>query len=83
MKQTFFNDPAIDRLVNVALALAAEVQILRDRQRAMESLLRRHGVVAPEQIEGWEPDEAERAAANAERDLFVRNVLGPLAEELR
>jgi|JI10StandDraft_1071094.scaffolds.fasta_scaffold833743_2 hypothetical protein len=83
MKQTFFNDPAIDRLVNVALALAAEVQLLRDRQRAMESLLRRQGVVAPEHIESWEPDDAEHAAAEAERDLFVRNVLGPLAEDLR
>lgn len=83
MKQTFFSDPAIDRLVNVTLSLAAEVQVLRDRQRALESLLRRSGIVATEQIEGWQPEDAERLAADAEKDLFVRNVLGPLAEELR
>lgn len=82
MKQTFFSDPAIDRLVNVALTLAGEVQVLRDRQRALESLLRRSGIVATEQIEGWQPDDAERMAADAEKDLFVKNVLGPLAEDL-
>ena len=82
MNQTFFSDPAIDRLVNVTLSLAAEVQILRDRQRALESLLRRSGIVSPEQIEGWQPEYPERIAADTEKDLFVRNVLGPLAEDL-
>ena len=82
MKQTFFSDPAIDRLVNATLSLAAEVQSLRDRQRALESLLHRSGVVAAEQIEGWLPDDAERVAADTEKELFVKNVLGPFAEDL-
>lgn len=83
MAQTFFDDPALDRLVAVTVSLAAEVQVLRDRQRALESVLRRHGIDAATEIERWEPDEAERREIDAADDLFVRAVLGPLAAEPR
>jgi hypothetical protein len=79
MTQTFFSDPAIDRLVAVTLSLAAEVQVLRDRQRALEGVLRRHGLADEAEIEAWRPEGDEAAGLEAERDLFVRNVLGPLA----
>lgn len=35
-EQTFFADPAIDRLMGVTIALAAEVYALRERLRALE-----------------------------------------------
>lgn len=36
-EQTFFADPAIDRLLGVTMALAAEVYVLRARLRALEA----------------------------------------------
>ena len=36
-EQTFFADPAIDRLLAVTMTLAAEVQMLRDRVRVLEA----------------------------------------------
>jgi len=35
-EQTFFADPAIDRLLGVTMALAAEVYILRERVRELD-----------------------------------------------
>ncbi len=81
--QTYFDDPALDRLVAVTVSLAAEVQVLRDRQRALEAVLERHGIPVAAQIERWEPDEAQRRELEAEDDLYVRAVLGPLAAEER
>jgi hypothetical protein len=83
MSQNFFADPALDRLVAVTLQLAGEVQVLRDRQRALEGVLRRRGLDLAVEIETWQPDEAERAAIDAENDAFVRQVLEPLAAEPR
>lgn len=83
MGQTFFDDPALDRLVAMTVALAAEVQVLRDRQRALEAVLERHGIPAREEIEGWEPNETQQREFEAEDDLYVRAVLGPLAAEQR
>ncbi len=83
MAQTFFDDPAIDRLVAVTVALAAEVQVLRDRQRALEAVLERHGIAVAAEIERWEPDEAQRREIEHDDDLYVRAVFGPLAAEER
>jgi hypothetical protein len=83
MSQDFFADPALDRLVAVTLSLAAELQVLRDRQRALEGVLRARGLDLAAEIEAWEPDPAEQAGIDAERDVFVRQVLEPLAAEPR
>jgi hypothetical protein len=81
MDQTFFNDPALDRLVSVTVALAAEVQILRDRQQALEGVLRRQGLVSDQDIETWRPDGHDQATIEAEANRFVQAVLGPLAAD--
>ncbi len=38
-EQTFFKDEALDRAFGVVMALATEVYVLRDRQKALERLL--------------------------------------------
>lgn len=83
MAQTYFDDPAIDRLVAVTLALAAELHVLSDRQRALEGVLRRRGLDLAADIEAWEPDPAERDAIDADRDRYVRALLEPMAAEAR
>ncbi len=45
-EQQFFKDPAIDRLMGMVMALAAEVYILRDRTRALEEILENNGLLA-------------------------------------
>jgi hypothetical protein len=70
VEQTFFNDPAIDRLVGTVIALAAEVYVLRDRLGRLE---RRSAST------GQAPSiEAEAADANVDRERFVAHILAPL-----
>lgn len=38
-EQTFFPDPGLDRVSGVVMALATEVQVLRDRVQALEAPL--------------------------------------------
>ena len=78
-EQTFFYDSEVDRLMAATLSLAAELHITRDRNRALEALLIESGVVTREAIEAWQPSAEEQKAADAERDLMLRNVFGPLA----
>ncbi len=66
-EQTFFADPALDRLMGVTMALAAEVYVLRSRLLALES--RMPGAAS----ESLVPD--EDAAA------FVRRLCEPLLGE--
>jgi len=66
-EQTFFADPAVDRLMGVTMALAAEVYVLRSRLLALEAQAARG---APDTES---PD--EDAAA------FVRRLCEPLLGE--
>ena len=64
----FFDDPAIDRLYSLTLALAAEVSALRERQDTVERLLDENGTIRREDIENFEPDRQ----AGEERGLATR-----------
>ena len=74
-EQNFFKDPAIDRVLGLAMALAGEVWVLRDRVRALERLLAEKGVLAPGALDAPEADPAAAAAAVADRDEFVRHLM--------
>ncbi|MEQ8708331.1 MAG: hypothetical protein RIC36_05015 [Rhodospirillales bacterium] len=76
-EQTFFDDPAIDRLMGVVMALATEVYVLRDRLGALEADLDSKGVVRREEL-GAEPSESQRAQSAADRDAFVEHLLSNL-----
>ena len=77
LEQTYFPDPAADRIMGVVFNLAAEVQVLRDRVRVLEHLLEAKGVVARSAIDGFRGTEAEERAMADERREFVRHILEP------
>ena len=64
----FFEDPALDRLYSLTLALAAEVSALRERQDTVERLLDAKGTISREDIETYQPDRR----AGEERGLATR-----------
>ena len=73
-EQTFFDDPAIDRAFGVVMALATEVYVLRDRVRALESLLIERGLIEAGALDA-EPDPETLAHSAADRDAFVAHLL--------
>jgi hypothetical protein len=77
-EQIFFNDPAIDRLMGMVMALAAEVYILRDRTQALEEILTQNGLLRPNAIEELEPTPERRAEMSAERDAFIARIMEPI-----
>ena len=76
-EQVFFKDPAIDRLMGVTMALATEVYVLRDRLRALETLLAQQGAADLQSLNQEVAPEA-LATHQADRDAFVAHLLSPL-----
>ncbi len=73
----YFEDPALDRLYSLTLALAAEVSALRERQDTMERLLEARGTLRREHIESYAPDpEAAQERGNATRAYISRIMRG-------
>jgi hypothetical protein len=73
-EQTFFADPALDRVMGVVMALAAEVYVLRDRQAALERALAAGSLVDIDSLDA-EPTPEETAASLADRDAFVAHLM--------
>ncbi len=62
-------DPVIDSMLRILIALAAEVYVLRDRQRALEELLQARGLIHHEEVERSTPEKME--TWRRDRDAFM------------
>lgn len=74
----FFKDPMIDKLLEIVLLLGGEIWTNRDRQMVMEHLLATEGVVTPDLIETFKPDEEFEQNAEEMRLRFVDRIYGSL-----
>jgi hypothetical protein len=81
-EQTFFADPAIDRLVGMVFALTAEVHVMRDRLALLEDALRQRGVVDPSALDNAIPEGALEERIAAARAALVQNILEGLPGRL-
>ena len=77
-EQTFFPDPAVDRVMGVLFNLAAEVQVLRERNRVLEQLLAAKGVITEGEVERFRGSEAQEQAIAEDRKAYVRHLLEPV-----
>ena len=70
-RPAYFDDPAIDRLVSMVMALTAEVAVTRERLDTVERLLEARGGLSRTDIEGYHPDRA----AGHQRGLAARELV--------
>ena len=62
------DDPAIDRLLSLTMAVVGEVSVLRERMDTVERLLEQKGSISQADIDAFVPDRA----AGEERGLATR-----------
>ncbi len=78
---TFFDDPAIDRLVAIITALAGEVTVLHDQVDTITRLLDQKGTVTSDEMNSFVPDGAAEAARDQWRETFLENVFRIIHQE--
>jgi len=64
----FHEDPAIDRLLSLTMAVVGEVSVLRERMDTVERLLEQKGSISRADIDAFVPDQS----AGEERGLATR-----------
>ena len=78
----YFEDPAVDKVLSITLALAGEVAVLRDRLDTLERLLEERRAVSQAEIDHFMPSAEIRAARDAWRDRFLDVVMRSVRQEL-
>ena len=69
------DDPAVDRVMKVVVALARETYVLKDRLGIVERKLNEKGVLTRADLDDFKPTAEEEKEILAARDAFVEDVL--------
>ncbi len=75
------DDPAVDRVMKVVVALARETYVLKDRLGIVERKLDAKGVLTRADLESFKPTPEEEKEILAACDAFVEEVLSPIVSD--
>jgi len=78
----FFDDPAIDKVLAITMAVAGELAVTRERLDTLERIMQQKGALEPAEIESFSPDAGAEAERSAWRDDYVARILRVIEEEL-
>jgi hypothetical protein len=77
----YFDDPSVDKVLSIALALAGEVAVLRDRLDSLERLSEKGINISPRSVDAYEPDAIVRSERDAWREQFLDIVLRAIHQD--
>ncbi len=79
----FFDDPAVERVLNITMSVAGELAVARERIDTLERLLEAKGLLTKQEIESYTPNTPEVAE---ERQLwhseYISRVLRIIQQEM-
>jgi hypothetical protein len=78
----FFDDPAVDRLLSMVLALTSEVSVLRERLDTVERLLEANGSLRRADIEAYVPDRAAGEQRGLATKAMITRIMRGFQQEL-
>lgn len=78
----YFQDPAIDKVLSIAMNLAGEVAVLRERVDTLERLLGQHTPVNKAMVDEYRPSPEVLAEREEWKQTFLDIVLRSVHQEL-
>jgi len=81
-RPVYFDDPQIDNLLAIVIALTGEVSVLHDRLDTIERLLVAKDVLSAADIEAYKPDNEVAKQREQWRADYIARVLRVLQEQL-
>jgi hypothetical protein len=78
----FMNDPAVERVFNITMAVATELAVVRERLDTIERLLQKKGVLLQTEIETFEPNDEEAEARQLWHARYAARIMRIVQQEL-
>ncbi|MDG2242220.1 MAG: hypothetical protein P8L66_01875 [Rhodospirillaceae bacterium] len=76
----YFDDPNMDQMHAMIIALATEVSVLTDRFDTIERVLDEKGTVSRSDIENWQPGEKAWEERRDQREQLIRRLFRTVRE---
>jgi hypothetical protein len=77
----FFDDPQVDKLLAIIMALAGEVSVLRERLDTVERLAEAKGVLSRHEIEAYRADGSAATERERWRADYLERILRVIHQE--
>jgi len=77
----FFDDPMTERVLAIAMAVAGELAVCRERLDTLERLLAQRGLLRREDIDGYQPDEQAAAERMYWHKEYIARILRVVQQE--
>lgn len=81
-RPAFFDEPAVDRLYSLSLALMAELSATRERLDTVERLLEAGGSLNRQDIEDYAPDRTAGEERGEDTRAFIARVMRGFQQEV-
>lgn len=78
----YFQEPEVDKLLAIVMALAGEISVLRERLDTLERLLEEKGIISLAEIEAYQPDEQVAQEREQWRTDYIARLLRVIEEEV-
>jgi hypothetical protein len=78
----FFDDPAVERVLAITMAVAQEVAVVRERLDTIERLLEKNGSLTRADIETYSPDPASATERAEWQRMYIARVLRIVQQEI-
>lgn len=76
----YFDDPNMDQMHAMIIALATEVSVLTDRFDTLERVMEDKGSVTRADLEAWEPDDVTWQERKDKREQLIRRLFRSVRE---
>jgi polyhydroxyalkanoate synthesis regulator phasin len=81
-RPNFLEDPAVERVLSIAMAVVGELAVARERIDTLERVLIQRGVMPTDAIEAFVPDAEAQAARNMWGREYIARVLRMLEQDV-
>lgn len=78
----FYDDPAVERVLNITMAVAGELAVARERLDTIERLLEQKGILSRNEIDAFEPDGVIAQERQRWHSSYIARVLRIVQQEL-
>jgi len=77
----FFNDPDVERVLSITMAVAGELSVMRQRLDTIETLLDARGHISRKEIEAFTPNAEQEAARSHWNQEYIARILRILQQQ--
>ncbi|MCS7017739.1 MAG: hypothetical protein RMJ87_07580 [Cytophagales bacterium] len=78
----FFEDPAVERVLNITMAVAGELAVLHERLDTIERLLDAKGILSRADIEAYRPDPTSEEERQRWHAAYIARILRIVQQEM-